>query len=149
VGESDAYERYSLGRMSQQDVDTLKLGFDAVSRLDGEAMLEMMDPEVEFRPRFQVMLGGKAAVYSGHEGFREALRELYGALEWIKPEISEIRDLDGRIVALGRLRLRGKKSGVEVESPAGWVVDIKNGKAVRVSEYLDPAEALEAAGLSE
>jgi ketosteroid isomerase-like protein len=133
--------------MSQEDVEILKRGFDAVSRLDGEAMLGMMDAEVEFRPRFQVMLGGKAAVYSGHEGFREAFRELYGALDWIRPEISEIRDLEGRIVALGHLRLRGKKSGVEAESPAGWVIDIVNGKAVRVSEYLDPAEALEAAEL--
>ncbi len=112
-------------------------------------MLEMMDPEVEFRPRFQVMLGGKAAVYRGHEGFREAFRELYGALDWIKPEISEIRDLEGRIVALGHLRLRGKISGVEAESPAGWVIDIKHGKAVRVSEFLDLAETLKAAGLEE
>jgi ketosteroid isomerase-like protein len=135
--------------MSQENVETLKRGFDAVSRLDGEVLLEFMDPEVEFRPRFQVMLGGEATVYWGHEGVREAFRDLYGALDWIRPEISEVRDLGDRIVALGRLSVRGKESGAEAESPAGWVVDINNGKAVRVSEYLDPAEALEAAGLSE
>jgi ketosteroid isomerase-like protein len=112
-------------------------------------LLDFMDPEVEFRPRFQVMLGGEAAVYWGHEGVRGAFRDLNGALDWIKPEISEVRDLGDRIVALGRLSVRGKESGAEAESPAGWVVDIKNGKAVRVSEYLDPVEALEAAGLSE
>ena len=135
--------------MSQENVEALKRGFDAVCRLDGEAMLAMTDPEVEFRPRFQLMLGGKAAVYHGHAGVREALRDLYAALDWIKPEPSEFRDLDGRIVALGRLSLRGKYSGAEASSPAGWVVDFKNGKAVRVAEYLDHAEALEAAGLSE
>jgi ketosteroid isomerase-like protein len=135
--------------MSEENVETLKRGFDAVSRLDGEVLLDFMDPEVEFRPRFQVMLGGEAAVYWGHEGVRGAFRDLYGALDWIKPEISEVRDLGDRIVALGRLSVRGKESGAEAESPAGWVVDIKNGKAVRVSEYLDPVEALEAAGLSE
>jgi ketosteroid isomerase-like protein len=135
--------------MSEENVETLKRGFEAVSRLDGEAMLEMTDPDVEFRPCFQVMLGGKAAVYWGHDGVREAFRDLYGALEWIKPEIFEVRDLGDRIVALGRLSVRGKESGAEAESSAGWVVDIKNGKAVRVSEYLDPAEALEAAGLRE
>jgi ketosteroid isomerase-like protein len=135
--------------MSQEDVDALKRGFDAVSRLDGDGLLAMTDPEVEFRPRFQLMLGGKAAVYQGHAGVREALRDLYAALDWIKPEISEIRDLEGRIVALGRLSLRGKHSGAEVASPAGWVVDIKDGKALRVAEYLDHSETLEAAGLEE
>ena len=61
---------------SQENIEALKRGFEAVSRLDGEAMLETMDPEVEFRPRFQVMLGGEAMVYWGHEGVREALEEL-------------------------------------------------------------------------
>jgi uncharacterized protein len=135
--------------MSQENVEALKSGFEAVSRLDGEAMLEVMDPEIEFRPRFQVMLGGEEMVFRGHEGFREAFRDLYGALEWIKPEIFEVRDLGDRIVALGRLSVRGKRSGAEAESPAGWVADIKNGKAIRFTEYLDPSQALEAAGLSE
>lgn len=35
------------------------------------------------------------------------------------------------------------------ESPIGYVVDFKNGKAVRYRDYFDPNEALEAAGLSE
>jgi ketosteroid isomerase-like protein len=135
--------------MSEENVETLKRGFEAVSRLDAEAMLEMADPGIEFRPRFQVMLGGEAAVYWGHDGVREAFRDLYGALDWIKPEIVEVRDLENRMVALGRLRIKGKGSGAEAESAAGWVVDLKNGKAVRVVEFLDPAEALEAAGLRE
>ena len=132
-----------------ENVETLKRGFDAVSRLDEKGMLEFMDPEIEFRPRFQVMLEGEAAVYWGHEGVREAFRDLYGALDDITPEVSEIRDFGDRIVALGRIRVRGKESGAEAQSAAGWVVDLKDGKAVRILEYLDPGEALEAAGLSE
>jgi hypothetical protein len=134
--------------MSEENIETLRRGFDAVSRLDRDAMLEIMDPEIEFRPRFQVMLGGDEAVFRGHEGFRDAFRDLYGALEWIKPEIFEVRDLGDRIVALGRLRVRGKSSGAEAESPAGWVADLRNGRAIRFTEYLDPDQALEAAGLS-
>ena len=135
--------------MSQENVEAVRRGFEAITLLDGEAILEFMDPAIEFRPRFQVMLGGKAATYRGEAGVREAFRDLYAALDWIKPEISEIRDLEDRIVALGRLRIRGKESGIEAESSAGWVVDMRDGRAVRVSEYLDQAEALEAAGLSE
>ena len=133
--------------MSKENVETLKRGFEAVNRLDEKGMLEFMDPEIEFRPRFQVMLEGEAAVYWGHEGVREAFRDLYGALDDITPEVSEIRDLGDRIVALGQIRVRGKGSGAEAQSAAGWVVDIKDGRAIRVVEYLDPGEALEAAGL--
>ena len=135
--------------MSEENVETVKRGFDAITRLDEEEMLEFMDPEIDFRPRFQLMLGGEAAEYHGYAGVREAFRDVYSALDWIKPEVSEIRDLGDRIVALGHLRIRGKATGIEADSSAGWVVDIRDGKAVRISEYLDPGEALEAAGLSE
>jgi ketosteroid isomerase-like protein len=64
-------------------------------------------------------------------------------------EPSEIRDLGGVLVAIGRIRGRGKESGAEAESPINRVVDFRDGRAVRVHEYLDPREALEAAGLSE
>ena len=63
-------------------------------------------------------------------------------------EISEIRDLGERIVAIGELRGRGKESGAEVESPIGYVAEFKNGKVIRLDDYFDPEEALEAAGLS-
>jgi ketosteroid isomerase-like protein len=132
--------------MSQDNVDTVKRGFEAITLLDFEAILEFIDPAIEFRPRFQLMLGGKAATYRGEAGVREAFRDLYSALDWIRPEVAEIRDLGDRIVAFGQLRIRGKESGIEAESSAGWVVDLKDGRAIRVSEYLDPAEALEAAG---
>lgn len=133
--------------MSQENVEALQRGFEAVRRLDGEAMLDVMDPEIEFRPRFQLMLGGKEMVFRGHDGFREAFRDLYGALEWIRPEVDEIRDLGERIVALGSLSVRGKTSGAEAESPAGWIAEIRNGKAIRFTEYLDREKALAAAGL--
>jgi ketosteroid isomerase-like protein len=135
--------------MSQENVEMVKRGFTAIVRLDAQAMLEFMDPAIEFRPRFQLMLGGEEATYLGYDGVREAFRDVYAALDWIKPEVREIRDLGDTVVALGELHIRGKASGIEAHTSAGWIVDIKAGRAVRISEYLSPAEALEAAGLSE
>jgi len=134
--------------MSQENVEIVKRGFMAIVKLDGEAMLEFMDPVIEFRPRFQLMLGGEEATYWGYDGVREAFRDVYAALDWIKPEVREIHDLGDRVVALGELSIRGKRSGIEAHSSAGWVVDMKDARAVRITEYLDPAEALEAAGLA-
>ena len=63
-------------------------------------------------------------------------------------EYSEIRDLSDRIVGIGRVRMRERESGVKTESPLISVTDVKNGKGIRVWNYLDPEQALKAAGLS-
>ena len=76
-------------------------------------------------------------------------REIYDAFDEIHVEYSEFRDLGDRVVGIGRVRMRGKGSGAETEAPTGSVVEFKNGKGIRVRTYLDPKEALEAAGLSE
>ncbi len=79
---------------------------------------------------------------------RELLRDLDDALAEIHIEYSEVRDLGDQIVAIGRVRQRGRASGAETDSPLGTVADvISNGKLTCIRTYLDPKEALEAAGL--
>jgi len=48
---------------------------------------------------------------------------------------------------MGRLRAHGTESGVEIESPWAYLVEYRSGKAIWVRAFLDPNEALEAAGL--
>jgi ketosteroid isomerase-like protein len=135
--------------MSQENVEKTKRGAEAVSRRDIEALLEDLDPEVEWTPAFPVLLGGGTKVYRGHDGVRQMFRAFYDALDEIHAEYSEFRDLGDRVVAIGRIRTRGKASGATTESPFALVSDLKNGKTIRVRTYLDPKEALEAAGLRE
>ena len=135
--------------MSEENVVAFERAVDAFNRRDIEAVLEELDPEVEWHPAFQVLLGGEATVYRGHEGYREFIRDSLEVFPEFQVEYSEVRDLGDRLLAIGYLRARGKESGAETESPVGYVVEFKNGKGVRVREYLDPKEALEAAGLEE
>jgi ketosteroid isomerase-like protein len=130
-------------------VETFKRGIDAYNRQDVEAMLEESDPEIEWHSAILAGLGGEATVYRGHEGIREGFRDLYEALGETHLEYPEVRDLGDRIVAIGHIRTRGRESGAETESPHATVVDLKDGKTTRIHSYLDPKEALEAAGLSE
>ena len=104
-------------------------------------------PRIEWRPLLPVLLGGEAAVYRGHEGARHGIRELEEAFTELRAEPVEFRDLGERVVAIGHLHGRGKESGVVTESPIVWLVDFEDGKVVRIREYLDPDEALEAAGI--
>ena len=133
--------------MSQANVETFRLGVDAFNRRDVDALLELLDPEVESHTAlFEAMAG--SAVYRGHDGLRALFRDLADGFEEFRIEISEIRDLgDHRILAIGQLRGRGKESGAAVESPIGYVAEFKDGRLFRMKDYFDPEDALEAAGL--
>jgi ketosteroid isomerase-like protein len=140
--------------MSQENVDFFKRGLDAYNRRDLDALMETLDPDVEWHPVLAVLLGGEQAVFHGHQGVRESIREEDDALAMYQVEISEIRDLGNRVLAIGHARIRGKESGVQVESPFFVLVESKGTKgkdarAIEMRTYLDPKEALEAAGLSE
>jgi uncharacterized protein len=136
--------------MSEENVEAVKRAIEAGNRRDVEALLEEVDPEAEWpHPGFHVALGGEATVYRGHAGVRKVLQDLYELFEEVEVLVSEIRNLGDRIVVTGGLRGRGAESGVDVTTPWGAVVEFKDGKAIRFSDYLDPEKALEAAGLSE
>jgi uncharacterized protein len=136
--------------MSQENVEVFNRAVAAGTRYDVPALLEELDPEVEWHAAIPPLLGGEASkVYRGHEGVRELIGDFEETFADSQMEFPEVRDLGDRILAIGRLRNRGKASGAEVESPLAYLVELRKGKVSRVHTYLDPAEALEAAGLSE
>jgi ketosteroid isomerase-like protein len=135
--------------MSQENVDGFKRAFDAINRRDGDALLLELDPEVEWHAAILMAIGGEQTVCRGHDGVGEWLRDLYETLSEFQAEYPDIRDLDDRTVAIGHFHARGTASEVEIESPHATVVEFKNGKGIRIRTFLDPKDALEAAGLRE
>jgi ketosteroid isomerase-like protein len=135
--------------MSQENVETFKRVVEAYNRRDVDALLRELDLVVEWYAALEVLLGGEATVYRGHEGVSELIRSTDEVFDEMHAEFPEIRDIEDRIIATGHLRIRGKRSGAESESPVGVVAELKDGKPFRIRTYLDPQEALEAAGLSE
>ena len=135
--------------MSQENVEAFKRGLEAGNRGDVETLLEELDPEVEWHSALHALLGGEQTVFRGHDGVREMLRDLDEAFSEVQIEITEITDLGGRLVAIGRTRTRGRASGVATDTPLAFVTEVKNGKTLSIRAYLDPKQALEAAGLSE
>ena len=133
--------------MSKENVESFKRGTELLNRRDIEPFLEMLDPEVEWHPGLVALLEGEATVYRGREEVREALQDIFEAFADFRFEFSEVRDLGDQILAVGEMRGRGTESGVEIESPWAFLIQLRNGKATHVRVYLDPKEALEAAGL--
>jgi len=135
--------------MSQENIDVFRTGLEAYNRRDIDAFLETFDPMAEIHPLTLAMFGRKETVYRGHEGIREFIRDVDEVLPGIHVEPLEFRDLGEQIVATGRLHARGRASGAEVESPIAWLVEFRAVRVIRMTDYLDPKDALEAAGLRE
>lgn len=136
--------------MSEENVEAFRRANEAFRRGDLDAWLEeFFDPEIEWHTALPGLLTQGGTVYRGHEGVREMFRELADTLDEIWPEYSEVQDVGDRVVGIGRIHTRGKASGAQTDVPFALVGDYRNGKTVRVRTYLDPSEALTAAGISE
>ena len=132
--------------MARENVEIVRAAFDAWNRGDLDAWVEAWDADAEFYP-LRAQLEGRS--YRGRDGARRFIAELYEDWEEVRFEIDEIRDLGTRGVGSGRFKARGRASGVELDVPLGWVVELRNGKFVYGRFFSDPAEALEAAGVRE
>jgi ketosteroid isomerase-like protein len=131
--------------MSQADVEHMRRGVEHFRRT-GEALWAELDPDVEMHDH-DIPDG---AVYRGHGGWREWSAHFSEAWETVSLEPQEYIDAgDGRVVLVARVAARGVGSGVEVERLDGVMWTIRDGKTVRMDYYGSPAEALEAAGLTE
>jgi uncharacterized protein (TIGR02246 family) len=137
--------------MSQEKVQATPLRlvedyYQALNQRDVEAVLSLFTKDAEYLPFNVSMVEGGS--YQGHAGIRKFFQDAADTWEYLHAEPQTYRATGDQIVVTGHLRCRGKQSGIDVDSPAAWVWTILGGKASRMRVYLDPQEALEAAGLS-
>ena len=131
--------------MSQETVEIFRRGVEAANRSDSETFLELLHPEVEWHTVLP-MVGGDA-VYRGIDGVRGLLVDIWDVLAETQYEFPDIRDLGDRLIAIGRIRVTGQASGAPIDSPFAYVIEFRDGKVRLIRSYLDPKQALEAAGL--
>jgi ketosteroid isomerase-like protein len=131
--------------MSRQNVEAVREVLAAISQRDLSRLLELTDPEIEWRSFFAAV--SEPGEYHGHDGMREYVRDLNEAFEWLRPEIGDLLDAGDLVVGIGRIYFRGKGSGIETDSPAGWVFRFRDGRLLRFRAFRDPEQALEAVGL--
>jgi len=136
--------------MSRENVEAYERAFEAFGKKrDVDALLPALDPAIEWDMQLQTLLGGEAAVYRGHEGVRQYFRDMDEVFAEIELDYPDVRAVGDRVLAIGVVRARGRKSGALIESQVGMVVEARDGKATRVMAFMDPEEALKAVGLQE
>jgi ketosteroid isomerase-like protein len=134
--------------MSKENVDVARGAMEAWNRGDLEAWLATGHPDIEFISSVVAEVEGAERVYRGlaeMRGFWDEWHSVWDATI----EISEVRDLGDTVVLLGRMRTRGRASGVPLERPVTYVSEFEGGLIRKLRAYRDAEEALEAVGLRE
>jgi ketosteroid isomerase-like protein len=133
--------------MSHENVELARAVLDALGERDDARLIALSHPEVEWHSFFAMGEGG--GMYRGHEGARTYMKNLTDAFEIGRADVDDGLGLGDVVVLVGRIHYRGKGSGVESESPAGWMLKFRDGKLRRFRAFREPEQALEAVGLSE
>jgi len=126
------------------NLDLVRSIYAAWGRGDFSA-IEWADSEIEF-----VIVGGPdPGSWTGLSGMAEGWRGWLGAWDDYGAEADEYRELDPvRVLVFGRMRGRGKTSGVNVETEFANLLEIRDGTVVALTLYSDRDRAVADLGLA-
>jgi ketosteroid isomerase-like protein len=138
--------RYSAA-MSQENVAVVKALFAAFADRDFEAAAKLLDPSVEIRPA--IVGGPEGVVYEGPDGMRQFWADVDATWAEFRIAPEEFRELDGKILVLGRAFARGRVSGIVLEAAAAWIAGLRDGRIAAFQSFSSQQDAFEAAGVRE
>jgi ketosteroid isomerase-like protein len=132
--------------MSRENVEIVRRQVAALNRGDWEASLEGIDPGIEWVVAREHPASRTIHGLDELRAYRQDWGQMLGALRF---ESERIIDRGDVVISIGRISGTGAGSGAATEVPIGFVLRFRDGSVIKVEEFLDPGEALEAAGLSE
>jgi ketosteroid isomerase-like protein len=128
---------------------TMRLAVEAYNRRDLMAVSAVFDPDLEYYPYREFVEAGLAEpCYHGPAGYRsyiEATYDVWGTEVRLYP--TELIDLGDRLELLADMPMRAQGSGVPLAETYGTVATLRNGRVITQRDFLNQAEALQAAGL--
>ena len=101
-------------------------------------------PDVEFLPQ----RAGTEGAYRGIAGMEEFRADTAQVFEKFEVHY-ELLDLGDRVIAWGKVDVRARGSGIEVDVRMGGVFEFRDGKIVRWEDFGSKEKALKAVGLEE
>ena len=121
--------------MSQANVEIVRSFLAA----DVDEALRYADPGIVWNPIEELPS-------RGHDAVRASLA--HWKADWDDYEVmpQELVDMGDRVLATVRLRGRGRGSGVEIDARFYDVYTLRDGRIVRMDQFTERSEALEAAG---
>ena len=90
-----------------------------------------------------------AGVPARHLHLAGTVSDLNDAFEIARAEVNDALGVGDLALLVGRIHYRGKGSGVESESPTGWMLKFRDRKVLCFRAFREPEQALKALGLPE
>jgi ketosteroid isomerase-like protein len=122
-------------------IDVVSRAYQAFKDGDAEALIAVADPEIEFG----TSAAAPGGTYRGHPGIRRYMKEVEGAFgdRW-DAEVERVAEAGAdRVVLVARVFGVGR-AGEPLELHVGHVWELRAGKLLRGTVYLDPEAALAA-----
>lgn len=121
------------------DADLIGRALGFIDDGDLPALMELLDPEIEWRPPAQ---GTLDEAYHGHDGVRQLFRDLTDA--WDSFEHGELDLVEGgdATVVITRLKLHAQASDMIVDEHWAYALRLREGRFTWIQMYTDPEQAL-------
>jgi ketosteroid isomerase-like protein len=134
--------------MSQENVEVVRTAFQAFADRGLDAMAEFWDPDIVWRAAEGAI--DDIGEMHGQVAVRRYMEDWIDTFDDYSVVVEELRDVgDDRVLSIQRVKGRAKLSGAEIELRYASVNTVRDGKAVRVREYLSVEDAFKAVGLGE
>jgi uncharacterized protein len=130
--------------MSEENVERVRQGFEALARGDLESVIASMHPDIVWDVSRRQL---EPAVYHGRDGVREFLASLSEVWSEQRFEPVEYLDAGDSVVVTMRFVSTSRATGLKVSATAIYVWELRDGQAVRATMFQREDEALRAAGL--
>jgi ketosteroid isomerase-like protein len=135
------------GGMAQENIEVVRRTIDLFNRNEVDRVLDTADRNLEMD--WSNSIGPLRGVYRGRQEvleFWQSFLEAWDEVRWDPQEFIEVDE--ARVIVVNRVRMRGRRSGADVEAIGVQLWTITDGKGRKVKLYQTKAEALEAPGLS-
>jgi ketosteroid isomerase-like protein len=132
--------------MSEEKAEIVRRAYELLNRRDAEALAELCDDGFLMDMSERVF---NPDTYRGPDGIRRFLGDVDAAWQSYRWDVEDTRVADDDVVALLHCEGRSREGGPEVDWHVAWVWKLRGETPISLRFYRDPAQALEAAGLSE
>lgn len=122
-----------------ENVALAQEAYDAFNRRDVDAVLERLDPRIEWRMHEQFTRAPR--VFRGHEGVREVFNTFHENFDEFRTDPEEFIELEDRLVVPVRMHGRQRGSGAPAEFRLVQVWTTRAGLGVVLDVYSTKDEA--------
>jgi ketosteroid isomerase-like protein len=95
-----------------------------------------LDPEL-FDPEFTVHSHLTGGAYSGEQQVGVWISEIDQQFDGWELAVDRVEVLpDGRLLVHGSIRGHGRASGIELDEPAAWIVELRSGRLLAIHNFI-------------